>query len=368
MTNRTPERRQSCGNCETSGESGWAARSVKFLFDDMDDENGKPGSVEYDCPAWLSNDGCFRLKGYLFHSWELLKGFNGYCSQQGTLVEYERWDADHETFLSNAVQVCFSDVANAGGLSPRFAASYAASVPSSARLLRENVQQDCRVWNFIRSSGRETGTNKEGLVAPGTSVEWRLNKDAETAPMRSASTVIPDSMRKNVPVRADYRDDGWDTEGSLDVSISDDVFKADIVLIAAIAGDRFGIGQIMIIDDDTDGDVLVDSYEEAVGLDRFAADDVFADANSNGTPDVEDAIAYARPSPESSDTLPDTIGSGSSDIERAGTAPDAEPERSVGGGGAAGYTFLLLLVSLVMNRRCAAPRLSSVLEPPGEPR
>lgn len=68
--------------------------------------------------------------------------------------------------------------------------------------------------------------------------------------------------------------------------------QADVILVAAVANDQFGIGQIMIVDDDTDGDTLHDSYEDAVGLNKLEVTNLFGD--NNGIAILDTAVDYAQ--------------------------------------------------------------------------
>jgi len=87
----------------------------------------------------------------------------------------------------------------------------------------------------------------------------------------------------------------------------------------------------MIIDTDTDGDTLVDSYEDSAGFNKFVPNDLNADTNNDGESDlagiIKDAQAIVELSRSSMVSLPlgssETLGE---PIEPEVAAPGNNPE------------------------------------------
>lgn len=335
---------KSCENFEAQGESGWAADFVKFLFEYMGPDGKFPGSLSYNCPDFMSKDVCFDYKGYGRHGGELVKGFYAYCGAKGTRIDYDRWDSDHNSFIDKGVRSCLLEVIDSGDLNGVWAPRI--TVPASDA--REIIQVDCRVWNFVRSGYSVVGDGPIDFLA--------LLKNSND----TGDVVVPENLRKPAPVREDFYHASWEDAGDLKVSVSDDIFfvkpgdqvaisasrlSADgtalvldeaagveyqlltnsdvaqispsgvlsinrvvspfstatisnVILVAAFADGEYGIGQVMVIDDDTDGDTLVDSYEDSVGLNKLIATNVFDAADGSGAMIMDAALDYLAPSPD----------------------------------------------------------------------
>jgi hypothetical protein len=125
-----------------NGPNGWANGFVKSLFDYLIGSDGLTESVQTDCQPWISNGSCFAEMGGV-HRNELLAGFQEYCENNQTGIDYERWDTDHNAFLENAVKPCFDEVGKSGELSSLDVLFYKEEIPALARLLRETIQAAC---------------------------------------------------------------------------------------------------------------------------------------------------------------------------------------------------------------------------------
>lgn len=128
--------------------------------------------------------------------------------------------------MDSGVRLCFSEVANAGDLTAQKAASLAGYVPASADLLREGVQLDCRIWNFIRSGGTETGNGGPDFMAmlPKPRITSKNALDGDAAPNKN-NMLIPEELRKEVPKKENYYKPSWESEGDLTVTVNDGTFR-----------------------------------------------------------------------------------------------------------------------------------------------
>jgi hypothetical protein len=93
------------------------------------------------------------------------------------------------------------------------------------------------------------------------------------------------------------------------------------LLVAVRNGEALGIGQFAIVDTDSDGDLLVDSYEMRLGLDPAAPGD--ADGDEDGIRDLEEALFGTHP------LIADTDGDGLSDGFELDQGSDPLAEASI---------------------------------------
>jgi len=385
---------KSCTNYNAAGDQSWASGFVKHLFDRMITNADLPESLKIDCWDWMSDETCFKWKGYRAHSIELLDGFFTYCDLVRTNVDYDRWDANHNTFLRLGVTACLDQVMATDNL------DYidATSITGKAANLRELAQRACLIQNFIRSGGSVVGDPTiRDLLKPRNLVE----------------VVVPNSLRIPAPEKGDYYDPYWNTVGNLKVSATDDAFfvrpgeqvalsvsrgapggstietvpadtvlfelmtneahatitpngvltinsvaspfsvttRSSIILIVASIGNERGVAQLMIQDEDTDGDTLVDSYEDAAGFNKAIPDDLQLDSNNDGTSDLNQILKEVKTAAALNNAqVVDSVTGGNSvdevDTDQpANDQPSQQPlDNNTSSGGSVSYWILVLLL------------------------
>src|SRR5262249_39818517 len=81
------------------------------------------------------------------------------------------------------------------------------------------------------------------------------------------------------------------------------------LLVIVGNGDDIGIGQFAIMDKDTDGDLIVDSWEKKIGRDPLTYDPLTSDLDGDGLSDFDELIIGTDPLKR------DTDGDGISDYD-----------------------------------------------------
>ena len=115
----------------------------------------------------------------------------------------------------------------------------------------------------------------------------------------------------------------------------------------------------MIIDDDTDGDVLLDSYEDSVGLDKFTSTDVLDDNDGNGNQVLLDAFAYAKasvatlPEPDLPPVQSDAnkMQDGADDSADSGMTEEVVQRKSSGGSVSAIFVLMVIMQGCLRIRK-----------------
>ena len=322
-----------CQEFLQNGANGWANGFVQHLFIYQATHNDGNKGSNVDCLEVLPNEICFAVAGGWHFYKELAPGFTSYCKLAQTEEDFDRWDFDHDRFLTNATLPCglkVIDDSEVGFLAGLFGTL---EVIGQAVLLRETVQAAC---NLVSAFPNKSVKNKIDLPAA-------LSRDelySQTLDSLSSLAVsaIGDTFFLGVGSTMQLRVVKKDSSsGVVDLTLSDtgsEYFLAVADSIATISedglltvngtpgplsndrpllqvvvknGEDIGIGQFAIVDADTDGDFIVDSHEERLGLNPEFPNSDGADVDRDGLPDLFEVLLGTWP------TRVDSDGDGLSD-------------------------------------------------------
>lgn len=319
----------SCTDYQQNGTAGYASDFVLYLFQYLLG-SGLPKSVTFKCPNWWSSDICFGVKGAIHGEGELKPAFISYCLTKKGLDE-AKWDSDHDQFLQKAVTNCFDEVGAAGELSAAEIATDKILVPLEAVYLRNYAQFICEYSkyasqlstrglkafagpptpptpskdtffnNALDQSGQLRVTALSNFfLRVGANVQLQVTKsnaDGTVSDLTSAATGTEYSL--NVPSDvAIITPDGYLTVVGSPSALA--AMPSHLYVIVRNGQDQ-GVGQLAIMDVDSDGDLLVDSYEKKMGLDPNLANNPTADTDHDGVSDVLEAAFDTNPTQSDSD-------------------------------------------------------------------
>lgn len=320
--------RESCAEYEQSGETGWAGGFVQFLFDYMDNVlNGNNGS-KYDCDnKWFSTT-CFAKAGEVHITNDLEPGFKAYCNIIESLDESNRidavlkWNDDHNIFLNRSVRFCIDEIASAGEIPGVFAGYIKNTIVSRAVLLRETTQEICNLsppliakisspsdsMNFppmlsmdeLHNPGLEiisdfrVGTyDNDFFLSVGKSYSIVLSEKTSGSPLNI------NNLSYSIDSDSDVATIG--TDGVLTIHKTPRPYSnmVHMVHVSVSNGEMSGIGQFALVDHDSDGDHIVDSFEESIGLDPYVSN-ASTDTDGDGLSDIFE-VGYSNPLDSDSD-------------------------------------------------------------------
>jgi hypothetical protein len=294
-----------------------------------------PGGLDANCPAWFPGWLCF-IRASLYHGEnELAPAFGGYCYQYigSSLQDYEAfessWTQDHEDFLDTTVDACLQDVVDAGEVKP---ISDLDDFIHLARGLRQVAQFGCRAHHgyplFSSSSkmwaynGYPTPFTKDNLYIPGIDAFTKIRVSAprdfflrpgETVQLH-VTRINKDGSESDITGKASgtqYYIEPSESVGRF-VTVSDDgllsissdpigiVNVPSLLGVVVRNGTDVGLGQFAIKDNDSDGDMVGDSYESEHKRDPLRANGLNMDSDNDGLLDIEEA--FLRTDPTKADT------------------------------------------------------------------
>ncbi len=319
----------SCAVFERGGSSDWSNGFVKHLFDSMENRNGLSSSLETGCPSMISSTACFLLKGVV-HAKELVTGFSSYCSDELEISDYEEWDKNHNLFLSEAVLSCFIDVVTADEL-PRSTLSdvQILSIIGGASILRENSQTLCgglRIFGgnnnkrvismvdmnqlaenlFSLEMSQEGGLvisarSSEFFVDVGSELQLQIQKKMQDGSMEDISSSDDNVYQVLTAIDSvDISQNGIVTVNRY-ANPQSEINRTNLLYILVQNGQDYGIGQFAVIDEDTDEDGLVDSYEDINGLNANRADALDRDSDNDTLTNHFEARLGTHPSRKDTD-------------------------------------------------------------------
>ncbi|MBE9061109.1 Ig-like domain-containing protein [cf. Phormidesmis sp. LEGE 11477] len=284
--------------------------------------------------------------------YELLPSFFAHADQLD--------DETHNMFFEQGIVPCFDDLVADGEISSWAGKVAQTIVPPSAIVLREFVQAVDSVLDFGRDLFRSIGSNfSESTIAPfsqlGTSnlTTSSLSDELQNLPSKltredlystdidsittldvSAEdlffTPVGSTLQLNVTKQngdgtvtnltsSDTGTQYFAIVGDETVEVTEEGLMSILgtpspiealtpsLYILVRNGDDVGIGQFAITDIDTDGDLIVDSYEQLVGLDPNAANGLESDLDKDGLVDLAEVLLGTLP------TNIDTDGDGIND-------------------------------------------------------
>lgn len=307
----------------TKGTHGYANRFVKSSFEYMETNQPFEGSAFVCPPAW--SDGfntdiiCFSIAGSIHAIKELAPGFMTYCFQWSENNENgytysqwrSRWISDHQQFLGRNIYPGLVEVGDAGELGSIYIDAVSLYAVRTAMNIRSEAIAICdsrnnRAHEFdvdaLRSSPEElfndlyideinenspltvTASGDQFFVKPGDVVQMSVIRasdgvDITTDPNTTYSII--DGFAPNVSV---------DGNGQVTIISPANALSihTPVVYVVVRNGDDFGMGQFAFTGDDTDGDLILDSVETALGLDPTVSN-ISSDLDGDGLDDVFEA-------------------------------------------------------------------------------
>lgn len=306
-------------------------------------------------PDLQAGDVCAVVSGFGRHfPFELLPSFARNADQLHQDLDNDG-RFDHDQFL-DTVQNCFDELASAGFLSETAADIAKVSAVKAARLLRETIYNNrnlvkrlspqAQPHGFVSTASLPPRLPREELfsealanlgsltVTAGDSFFIQVGEAIQLKVLRSLESggtedITDDPETQYFVLVADGSAE-MDNQGLLAVNstISPLPNATPLLHVVVRNGDDFGLGQFAVVDQDSDADLIVDSFERTIGLDPSRANGPDSDLDGDGLNDLFEALSYLNPLSEDSD------GDGISDageVERR-TSPsvvdyEARPDR-----------------------------------------
>lgn len=317
---------QACGEFAQNGANGWASEGgfVKYVFNHMLDEDGLTDSLKVECEPTLTNNLCFEKSGEI-HGDELISAFLGYCLTnffEG--IDYEKWDSDHNSFLNQAVKPCFDEVEHQDELSWLYVQYLKVKIPLLADIAREAVQAICPTTDlsgnliafgssgfpvlpppptqndlYSDSLGEGSTLNVDVggqfFLPVGTTIQLQITPNNSVTSLvnsRILGTSYEYSILNVSPSIATISNDG---ELSI-ISTSSPITSLPVSIYVLVRnGSDWGVGQYAITDVDTDGDLIVDSYELNAGLNPNISNSLSSDLDGDLLIDLWETILGTEP-------------------------------------------------------------------------
>ena len=326
-------------------------------------------------PSWAigdiisTGDICAVVGGFGRHfPYELLPGFARNANRLHDDLD-GNGEFDHQQLFEEAVVPCFDQLVSAGEISPWAAALAQRIVPTFAGLLREAI------WS-VRGILTDLGIAEPAVRTIATVAAAGMNVFPTLPPAPSRGDLYFDGLNDIGTLHVEAADgsfflpvgsatqlkvtrrnpDGTTTDltaadGSLyfaavvdnGVSIGRDGRMTVTDTIAPIPniptmlyvvvrnGADVGIGQFAVTDVDTDGDLLVDSFERRIGVDPVVVNGPRADADGDRLGDLFEAVLGTNPlvSDTDGDRIADNVeiraGTNVSQISTGDLVPQASP-------------------------------------------
>ncbi len=330
--------REASGDCQTPPPwtDSFVGDVVKDIANHRSSGNSPADAVCSRIPIWLStvirpggvfgaifnlNDVC-ALAGGIFHfKDELEPSFERRMKDaldRGITKDQIR--RDHKKLTDEVIPRCFSEV---GELSPIPRAIAQAGVPPVAGLLRESTLSAlCAQSSSSATFGQASAALAAFPQLPDPLPKGVLFSDAldNTGTLRvsSGNTFFlrpGQTAQLSVIRRADGRDvsgsvagsqyfaavgDGSVTvtaEGLVEVHYANYPLPSmtPVFYVYVGNGDDFGVGQFAVTDVDTDGDLIVDSYELRAGLNPAVPNSLVSDVDGDGITDLSEAVLGTSP-------------------------------------------------------------------------
>lgn len=330
-TNREPYAKQylciatrSCDNFEAQGSNSWANGFVRHLFEDTMGDSGIPLSVLTRCYDSLPNWLCFSWQGEFHYEVELVPGFISYCLKYYGEINYEQWDSDHTNFLNNAIKPCLDNLADEGLLSSVYVEAAKLGIITRVTLLRETVQAICAALELFGNQGVSSASVPVLPPAPSQDdlfSEELANQGALSVTADKFFVPVGEQIQLNVQTRnraeaANHHhmnieyvlnvDESIATvtsDGLISIHASPNPITATptVLLVAVRSENDFGVGQFSITDVDSDGDLMVDSYETRAGLNPDVANSLSSDRDGDLLPDIVESLTGTNPRNRDSD-------------------------------------------------------------------
>lgn len=327
----------SCEDYQENGDASWANSFVKYLFDYQAIHNVGKRGLDVTCPPMYTDWQCFKAASGIHGTNELQPAFFSYCSQYSgnTLTDYQTWESkwtnDHESFLADAFDQCFIDVINAGELPSSIGNDLRDGYKEIARKLRISAQLWCQATtgNLLNSGGDSLKVSANNFpefpppltmddlyseqIALNTTLQITTNNDLFFLPI---GTTLQLTVTKTNPDGSiiDLTSSASGTEYAIDIDIEEStvaITKNGVLSIlgtqspiAAVPqllyvivrnGEDLGIGQFAITDEDTDGDLIVNSYETKIDLNPNVPNSLASDEDNDGLSDFLEAMIHTQP-------------------------------------------------------------------------
>jgi hypothetical protein len=304
---------------------------VSFMFKYMNTHNEGNRGSDMKCADGIPNTICLLLAGMYHFDIELTPAFYNYCTQISGEADFEQWDREHDDFLNNANSPCFEEVVASGDIiddPTGFGSSLKDTlVIKRARNIRKGAQVVCRQLFSTPQSGSQVvlgnskytityrpdmyaklaqeatlqiQSEKGNTLSVGTQVQLRVIRaeaDGRTSDITSSSegTKYILSAEDNVAT--------INRNGLLSIRGVTNPFKpiTSSVLVFAWNGTDIGVSEFVIVDADSDGDLLVDSYEKKVGLSVSVPNDKHSDLDKDGVDDFTEILHGTNPKKIDSD-------------------------------------------------------------------
>lgn len=341
-----------------TGEDGWAGGFVKHNFDKMALMNACEFTANYKCKELNSQAICLEEAGDLHGKNELFPNFFNY-QPSGDILGIPKWTEQHEGFLTNAVAVCFDQLAQDSNYltygnsfdTPEAIDAFKEYVLEMARFLRNSAQGYFIISNpyfpygfifktlnlslpanlqnqfysslpspltkpqlfsqtlYDTGSLKVTAIDNSYFVKTNTSVQ--LNVVPAGLPAGRIHLVNEPTEEINYQLSVDSSIATISTNGLLTIhSTNQPLFNGRLpIYVFVTSNGKTGVGQFAIYDTDNDGDLISDTYETKVGLNPAIKNDLKTDS------DGDDLLDFFEVNLGSDPLKKDTDGDGYSDLE-----------------------------------------------------
>lgn len=321
---------KTCLENNLNGENGWAANFVKYMFDYMGTHNQGNTGLDFDCFSFTTNEACFSATG-LHHYWiELRPAFFNYCKFVENQTGIDRWTSDHENFITYAIDACFDEqIINeetCSNLPQSLCAVYLVAAKESTKWLVRKLRDDAQAYCQNQMNNGTIYDLADMIPPPLTSNELFSNELSILTEISitndsfflavggsyQLTSIINDGSGTDVTTASAGTEYFLNVDNSI-ASISANglltIFSTNMPLINsrqpfyvyAKNGNKIGIGQFSIYDIDSDGDLLVDSYEEKINLSPNFNNGLYSDIDSDGLVDFFEALIRTDPWSNDSD-------------------------------------------------------------------